>query len=206
MQQKSIKKSAATIVLAAAVVILNILMISCADNNRVGFSPQSRSYEIMLNEDEWFVWDGQSVWDLWIQRTVEPPMLVQIDYFTKISKIPFGVSDLESFIRYYRTQGIIMELYEFEYGEVRELQTMDINSRALRGRDVIAAKRQQIFISLPPDGESLGRDSVTELVFLETYGHFFAIRYNAEINDIDKAMAIINDMVQNLRMLRYDDI
>ena len=204
--QKSMKKFAAVLTLAAIVVISSILMISCADDSRIGFSPRSGSYEIMLDSSEWGAWDGESVWDLWIEHLVEPRMLVQIDYFPKESMIPLGISDFYSFIRYYRTQGIIMELYEFEYGEVRELEIMDMSSRYFRGSDAIAGKRQQIFISLPPDGESPGRDSVTELIFLETEGHFFALRYNAEIRDINRAMSLVNNMVQNLRMLHHEDM
>ena len=202
-----IKKSVTAVMLTAIFLAICILTVSCdGDNKRVAFSPRSGSYEIMLDGSEWAHSDGETVWDLWIHRTTAPMMLVQIDYFPKENMIPLGVSDFYSFIRYYRTQGIIMELYEFEYGEVRELEVMDMSSRYLRGSDVIAGKRQQIFISLPPEENHPGRDSVTELVFLETEGHFFAIRYNAEIRDIDRAMSLVNDMVQNLRMLRYEDV
>lgn len=175
---------------AAGILVLIFFLSSCADN-RIAFSPESGSYEILLEENAWTVAGARHMWELQLTRT-DKSLTVMINYYRKEAVAEAGASDLNGFIRFFRTLGIVSGLYDDPSSQVHDL--VDMAPRDMRGSPAISGKRQRI-TSLNPQ-----IDAAAEIIFLEMDDFYFAITYHAKASEFRAAQSIINDLVRNLRM------
>ena len=179
------------------VLILIICLNSCADN-RVAFGPEAGTYEIMLDEEVWSVIDSQSIYQLWLLRepldNMSMGILLMIDCYKKADMEGLSVPDFESFIKFYKTFGPVMEMYENEDASVQDL--LDISQRDMRGSSATSGKRQQVKTNLTDF------DLTTEYIFLESDNYYFAMSYGVETPSYNLVQDTIGDVVKNLKVLK----
>ena len=144
--KSKIKKVAAVIIV---VMMSAAVLASCSDDgDRVGFSPMTGSYEIMLAENDWMFLDVNTTWEMQLlhNNPDNPNFVLQVDYYSRNYIASQSAPDFESFISFFRSLDTIREMYEAEHSNVHELQ--EVHSRYIRG-SVRSAKRQQISMDGP---------------------------------------------------------
>ena len=184
---KSTKKFTAFMFILIFIICLN----SCG-SSKISFSPASGEYEITLDEKKWeLLYDDNSFYELVLFHE-NPNVALWVDYYPKEYMMDISAPDLDSFIKFYKTLSAAAGMYENESNSVQEL--INAEKKDIKGGSAISGKRQKISLS--------EYNSITEFIYLETDGYYFALYYNASNNNFSEVQSVVNGAIQNLKVLR----
>ena len=180
-------------------VLLSLLFSACnnnSDNGREPYFPESGAYKIMLKPDEWAVVANEQNADRLIVLNQNAGVVITVDGYEKSDLSGLSVSDIDSFIKFYKTFESVKGAYENENNTVDELKSID--EKDLKNAQLKSGKRQIVYVKSSED--TAGQDLVTEYIYVETEGHFFAISYGVfKVYFTEEVQNAVNDLAYHIR-------
>jgi len=167
---------------------------SCGDEGDAGreaFSPESAAYKIMLPPEDWMeisVSFDPAPDQLGIFHTPSGIILI-IDSYRKATLADIGVSELNSFIDFYKSLERIKSMYE---DNIRTGNLTDIDKNDIKKSSVTAGKRQSFYLQ-----GSIG-EYINELIHLETDDYFLAISYSSPTEKLSDNQQIVTDVIAHI--------
>ena len=194
-------------------IIILFLLFTCAaafsscksdpDKGRIPYSPRSGIYEVMLDpESQWALMDNaaQSINAIALYNSTVASggmtLMVQIDCYSKSDLSILNVSDIDSFIKFYKTFDYVKGIYESDKNTVADLSV--IGTKEMKNTPLKAGKRQEIYIK-NTNGET-ETDSTSEFIYLETQNYYFAVSYGMlNENLTENVKTAVNDLIFHIR-------
>jgi len=171
------------------------------NKGRIPFSPQSGIYEVMLKPDlQWAIMDSQGVNSLSIYNTAilgnDIALMVTIDCYGKTDLANLNVSDIDSFMKFYKTFDYIKGIYENDQNTAAD--PVALSAADLKNTQLKSGKSQEISIKNTNDGTTT--NSTSEFIYLETQNYYFAVSYNIPNENLtDDVKNAVNDVIFHIQ-------
>jgi len=201
--QKTISRFISIILIISFIFISVSILSSCGkddvddDEGKVAFAPPNREYEVMLDPAEWS--------EIMVSTEYSPDQLgllndkwsfiLTIDFYRKADLVDFEVSEMNSFIDFYKTFDTPKNMYTPDdskrFGELTDVAENDIKGSIFKG-----GKRQEIY------GQGEEVNIICQLVYLETENHYFALSYLCFEDKFDGGQKAVNDVISRLKTIK----
>ena len=197
------KKRTVSVIILSAIILCAAMFSACKsdpDKGRIAFSPQSGIYEVMLKpESKWAVMDSSSINALSLYNTTvtdgNMTLMVKIECYGKTDLANLSISDMDGFIKFYKTFDYIKGIYESDKNTVADPAALGAND--IKNTQIKAGTRQNIYIK---NTDGAAADSTTEFIYLETQNYYFAVSYNMpDENLTDGVKNAVNDVIFHIR-------
>ena len=120
-------------------------------------------------------------------------MMIKIDCYSKSDLSSLNVSDIDSFINFYKTFDYVKGIYENGQNTVADFVAFtagDMKNTALK-----SGKRQDISIKTT-DSAGNASGSTSEFIYLETAKYYLALSYGLpDVNLTDGVKNAVNDLI-----------
>ena len=168
------------------------------DKGRTPYSPRSGAYTLML-KPEWQIMDSENINTLTLinsELNNNMAVTLKIDAYSKKDVANLNVSDVDSFINFYKTFDYVKGIYENDKNTVSD--AVAIGAKDLKNTKIISGKRQEIHIK--NEENSANPNSTSEFIYLETDKYYFAVSYGMPDDKLtDDVKNSINDAVFHIR-------
>ena len=198
---KNQKSKILYLITAAAIISVLFVFSSCKNNGDGGrevFSQQGGEYEIMLMPDEWTaVSEFNRTGDLSLMH--EPSGAVMIlSCYKKTNASGAGISDLNGFINYYKNLETDDNPYKFGT-DITAGDLTAVNKSDFKGSVFNLGKNQKISAKYAQAGTENTVEVITEVIYLESKNHYFAIYYSVMPDKLESAQTGANDLISHVR-------
>ena len=194
MIKTNFKLSKLICIILTAGFILSFMAVlqSCGNGGkekRTAFTPPGGEYEIMLNPDVWsevVVSADYSPDQIGLLNGTLSFMLI-IDSYRKADLLFLEVSDINSFIDFYKTFEIPQTMYApadgKTFGEIADIAAKDLSMSIFK-----SGKRQEIYAP----------ERVCEFIYIETEAHYFAISYTSYEDKYAESQKAVIDLISHI--------
>jgi len=200
---KNIKKAIYLILTLIIIICVQSCGINDNEKNRTAFAPESGSYEIMLDPENWTVLEIDFSANQLNLFNGKESFLLTVDCYSKTGLSDMGVSSLDGFIEFYKTIENGKSFYEnSEENTEKEFEELtQIAKKDIKNSDFVkSGKRQKVNQSSREEGaETETTETISEIVYLDTENYFFTLIYGAFPGKFDNTRKSVNDAIAHLK-------
>lgn len=191
--------SAAIIILCTILCTAVLTFSSCGSGGGEPFSPPSGECEIMLNRDEWAETSGYTRYKDDISLIhIASGTLFNVECYIKATAADAGISDLDAFIDYYAALEIENNIYK-SGTDIKIEELTNAEKKDIKGSVATSGKRQKIYAQYIEAGTENNVGVVTEIIYLESKNHYFAVYYTVPTEKFESTQIHANELAAHIK-------